>query len=224
MKRGRKYAEAVKKFQGGEYFPLEKAVEVAKSLSFVKFDETLDIALNLNVDTNKHSIRDTLVLPHRFGKEQRILVFAKGEKADEAKEAGATYVGDSDLVEKIRGGWLDFDVAIATPDMMRDVGKLGPILGRRGLMPNPKAQTVTNNVASAMAELKKGRVEFRADKTGVVHMAVGKISMEPDKILENAQVVLQEITRKRPPEVKGEFIKSVTLSPTMGPGVKVAIK
>ena len=224
MKRGKKYAEAVKKFQGDEYYPLDKAVTVAKSLSFVKFDETLDIALDLNVDTNKHSIRDTLVLPHRFGKEQRILVFAKAEKADEAKEAGAMYVGDSDLVEKIRGGWLDFDVAIATPDMMRDVGKLGPILGRRGLMPNPKAQTVTNDVAAAVAELKKGRVEFRADKTGVVHMAVGKISMDSDKILENAQAVMQEITRKRPPEVKGEFIKSVTLSPTMGPGVKVAIK
>ncbi|MFA6646833.1 MAG: 50S ribosomal protein L1, partial [Sphaerochaetaceae bacterium] len=162
--------------------------------------------------------------PHQFSAEKRVLVFARGDKAQEALDAGATYVGDVDLVEKIRDGWMDFDVAVATPDMMKDVGRLGPILGRRGLMPNPKTQTVTFDIKGALAELKQGRVEFRSDKTGVLHLAVGKVSMDAEKIVENARVVIAEVLRKRPSDAKGEFLKSIALSSTMGPGVMVAVR
>ncbi len=224
MRRGKQYTEAMKKYDRGAVYPLEKAVEIVKDLSFAKFDETVEIAMKLDVEASKHSIRATVVLPHRFGKEQKILVFAKDEKADEARQAGATHVGDTDLVEKIREGWLDFDVAIATPDMMKEVGRLGPILGRRGLMPNPKARTVTNEIASAVAELQQGRVEFRADKTGVVHLAVGKVSMDSEQLQANAQTVIREVGQRRPTDVKGEFIKSLALSSAMGPGVKVTVK
>ncbi len=220
MKRGKKYREAAKKVDRTQQYPLEDAMELVRQTSYAKFDATVGIAVNLNIKA-KHSIRDTLVLPHSFRKEKKILVFAKGEKAEEARQAGATYVGDTDLVEKIQGGWLDFDVAVATPDMMKDVGKLGPILGRRGLMPNPKTQTVTFDLKGAIAELKKGREEFRADKTGVIHMAIGKASMEKEKLTENARTLLQEVARKRPPDVKGEFIKSISVAATMGPGINV---
>jgi large subunit ribosomal protein L1 len=223
MKRGKKYRDAIKKYNKQEQYPLEKAVELVKEMSFVKFDETVEVALKLNIK-EKHAIRDTLVFPHSFGKEKRILVFAKGDKAEEAKKNGAAYVGDAELIEKIKGGWLDFDIAIATPDMMKDVGKLGQILGRRGLMPNPKTQTVTVDVKGAIHELKKGRVEFRADKTGVVHMAVGKVSMEAEKLKENVKTLLETIERKRPSDIKGEFIRSVALSSTMGPGIKISAK
>ncbi len=223
MKRSKKYRTAVAAYNKQEQYPLEKAVELVKEMSFVKFDETVEVALKLNIK-EKHAIRDTLVLPHSFGKEKRILVFAKGDKAEEAKKNGAAYVGDADLIEKIKGGWLDFDVAIATPDMMKDVGKLGQILGRRGLMPNPKTQTVTVDVKGAIQELKKGRVEFRADKTGVVHLAVGKVSMEAEKLKENVKILLETIERKRPTDIKGEFIRSIALSSTMGPGVKISAK
>ena len=161
------------------------------------------------------------MLPNQFQAQKKILVFAKGDKAQEALDAGAAYVGDTDLIEKVRSGWMDFDVAVATPDMMKDVGRLGPILGRRGLMPNPKTHTVTFDIKEALAELNKGRVEFRADKTGVVHLAIGKVSMDADKIAENAQATLDEVLRKRPVDAKGEFILSVALSSTMGPGVHV---
>ena len=220
MKGSKKYREALKQIEPGALHTLERAVEVVKETAFAKFDETVEIALRLNVKA-KHSIRDTLVLPHSFRAEKRVLVFAKGEKAQEAREAGAKFVGDMDLVQKIQEGWLDFDVAVATPDMMKDVGKLGPILGRRGLMPNPKTKTVTFDLKQALAELKKGRVEFRGDKTGVVHMPIGKVSMDKDKILENARVLIQEVERKRPADVKGEYIKSIALASTMGPGVMV---
>jgi large subunit ribosomal protein L1 len=223
MKRSKKYREAVKKYEKQEQYPLDKAVQLVKELAFTKFDETVEVALKLNIK-EKHSVRDTLVLPHRFGKEKRILVFAKGDKAEEAKKSGAAHVGDADLIEKIKGGWLEFDVAIATPDMMKDVGKLGPILGRRGLMPNPKTQTVTVDVKGAIQELQRGRVEFRADKTGVVHLAVGKVSMDADKLQENVKILLENIERKRPTDIKGEYIKSIALSSTMGPGVKVSAK
>jgi large subunit ribosomal protein L1 len=220
MKRGKKYREVSRKFDPRELYSLERAVELVKETAFAKFDETVEIALRLNVKA-KHSIRDTLVLPHSFRAEKRILVFAKGEKAEEAREAGAQFVGDADLVEKIQGGWLDFDVAVATPDMMKDVGKLGPILGRRGLMPNPKTKTVTFDLKQAIGELKKGRVEFRGDKTGVVHMPIGKVSMDREKILENARLLIQEVERKRPSDVKGEYFLSIALASTMGPGIKV---
>ncbi|MBN1412024.1 MAG: 50S ribosomal protein L1 [Spirochaetales bacterium] len=223
MKRGKKYLEAEKKFNHAEYYPMDKAIQIVKDISYAKFDETINVAMKLNISKGQ-SVRDTVLLAHKFGKDKRILVFAKGEKAQEAKDAGAAYVGDNDLIEKIKGGWLDFDVVVATPDMMKDVGKLGQILGRRGLMPNPKTQTVTFNIKEALAELKKGRVEFRADKTGAIQLAVGKVSMEPDKILENTQTIVNEIRKKKPSDVKGDFIKSVTLSSVMGPGVKVAYK
>ena len=220
MKHGKKYLEAVKKFDAMESFLPEKAVEVVKQSAFAKFDETVELSINLSLKKSQ-TVRDTLVLPHQFKGEKKILVFAKGEKAEEAKQAGATYVGDNDLIEKIKGGWLDFDVAVATPDMMKDVGRLGQVLGRRGLMPNPKTQTVTFDIKAALNELKKGRVEYRSDKGGVVHLAVGKVSMEPKAVAENITVVLQDIERKRPSDAKGNFVKSVYISSTMGPGVKI---
>ncbi len=220
MKHGKKYLESVKKFDGKEAFLPEKAVEVVKQTAFAKFDETVELSINLSLKKSQ-SVRDTLVLPNQFKGEKKILVFAKGEKAEEAKQAGATYVGDNDLIEKIKGGWLDFDVAVATPDMMKDVGRLGQVLGRRGLMPNPKTQTVTFDIKAALNELKKGRVEYRSDKGGVVHLAVGKVSMEAKAVAENITVVLQDIERKRPADAKGNFVKSVYISSTMGPGVKI---
>lgn len=221
MKRGKKFVEAAKAVDRSRMYSRTEAIELIKKISFAKFDETVEISMNLNVKKST-TVRDTLVLPHQFKGEKKILVFAKGEKAEEAKKAGAAWVGDDDLIEKIRGGWTDFDVAVATPDMMKDVGKLGPILGRRGLMPNPKTQTVTFDVAAAINELKKGRVEFRSDKTGVIHMAVGKVSMEPAAIKENIDAIIAEVERKRPSDTKGEFVKSLSLSSTMGPGVWIS--
>jgi large subunit ribosomal protein L1 len=223
MKRGKKYADARAKYRKEDQLSGDKAIELVKDLSFAKFDETVEMAVKLNLKKSQ-TVRDTLVLPHQFGKEVRILVFAKGEKADEAKEAGAAYVGDEDLIEKIKGGWLDFDVAVATPDMMKDVGKLGPILGRRGLMPNPKTRTVTFDLKETIEELKQGRVEYRSNKTGIVHLAIGKVSMEGEKITENLQSVLSEIQRKKPTDIKGEFIQSIAVCSTMGPGVKVSME
>ena len=223
MSRGKKYLEAAKRRTPGEPVSLEQAVELVKAMAFAKFDETVEIAIHLNLK-GKHTVRDTLVLPHSFRAEKKILVFAKGDKAEEARACGAAYVGEADLIEKIQGGWLDFDIAVATPDMMKDVGKLGPVLGRRGLMPNPKTKTVTFDIKGAVEELKKGRVEFKADKTGVVHLAIGKISMDKEKITENALLLIQEVIRKRPADLKGEYLSSIALSSTMGPGVRVNAK
>ena len=223
MKHGKKYTESLGKYDKQGAFPIEKALELVKEVAFAKFDETVELAVRLNLKKSQ-SVRDTLVLPFQFSAEKKVLVFAKGEKADEAKEAGAAYVGDIDLVEKIKGGWLDFDVAVATPDMMKDVGKLGPILGRRGLMPNPKTQTVTFDVKGALAELKKGRVEYRSDKTGVVHFSVGKVSMEASQMKSNAMLIIEDIAKKKPSDTKGDFVKTIALSSTMGPGVRVDLK
>jgi len=220
MKHGKKYLEAVKKYEKQENYSCEKALEIVKEIAFAKFDETVELSLNLNLKKSQ-SVRDTLVLPNQFGNDKKILVFAKGDKVEEAKEAGAAYVGDVDLVEKIKEGWLDFDIAVATPDMMKDVGKLGPILGRRGLMPNPKTQTVTFDIKGALEELKKGRVEYRSDKTGVIHLSVGKVSMDADKMAENIKAIISEVEKKKPSDTKGEFIKTVTVASSMGPGVKV---
>jgi large subunit ribosomal protein L1 len=195
-------------------------VALVKKMAFAKFDETVELSMNLNIKKG-NSVRDTLVLAHQFKAEKKILVFAKGAKAEEAKAAGAAFVGDDDLIAKIKDGWLDFDVCVATPDMMKDVGKLGQILGRRGLMPNPKTQTVTLDVTGAIAELKKGRTEFRSDKTGCIHLAIGKVSMDAEKLVDNIKLVVQEVTRKRPTDTKGEFVKSVFIASTMGPGVKL---
>ncbi len=220
MRHGKKYIDAKEKIDRSKRYELKEAVETVKEVSFAGFDETLELSIKVNLKKGQ-TVRDTLVLPHQFKGEKKVLVFAKGEKAEEAKEAGATYVGDTDLVEKIQGGWLDFDVAVATPDMMKDVGKLGPILGRRGLMPNPKTQTVTFELKEALEELKKGRVEYRSDKTGVVHISVGKVSMEADAVVENIRIVLEEIDKKRSADIKGDFIKTVYVASSMGPGVKV---
>ena len=223
MAHGKKYRASVEKFDKTQAYPIEKAVELVKSLGYAKFDETVEVSMKLNIKS-KHTIRDVMSFPHRFGKEKSILVFAKGDKAEEAKKAGAAFVGDTDLIDKIKGGWLDFDIAVATPDMMKDVGKLGQILGRRGLMPNPKTQTVTFNVKEALEELKKGRVEYRADKGGVVHLAVGKLSMDQAQIQENAVAFISEVFKRRPADLKGDYVMSIVVSSTMGPGVKVSPK
>ena len=223
MKRGKKYQEVLKKVDRSKSYTLKEAAALTKECSYAKFDETVELAVKLTL-TKSQSVRDTVVLPNQFSAQKKVLVFAKGDKAEEARAAGAAYVGDSDLIDQIKGGWMDFDVAVATPDMMKEVGKLGPILGRRGLMPNPKTQTVTNDIKGALAELSKGRVEFRSDKTGVVHLAVGKVSMDADKITENAVAIISEILRKKPADAKGDYVVSVALSSTMGPGVRVDVK
>jgi len=222
MKHGKKFRESVKKYNPENTYELVPALELVKSMAYAKFDETVDISVKLNLKKN-HSVRDTVVLPHQFRGEKKVLVFCKPEKEKEAQEAGATFVGADDLIEKVKGGWTDFDIAVATPDMMKDVGKLGMVLGRKGLMPNPKTGTVTFDLKGALAELKKGRVEFRADKTGVVHLAVGKVSMEPAKVAENVQAVITEVKRKRPVDLKGAYISTVSVASTMGPGVWVAV-
>ena len=223
MKRGKKYQESLKKIDRTKTYSLNDAAALVKECAYAKFPETVELSVKLTLKKSQ-SVRDTVVLPNQFSAQKKILVFAKGEKAQEALDAGAAYVGDAELIEKVRGGWMDFDIAVATPDMMKDVGRLGPILGRRGLMPNPKTHTVTNDIKEALAELNKGRVEFRSDKTGVVHMAVGKVSMDADKIAENASVTVAEILRKKPSDAKGDFIVSIALSSTMGPGVHVDVK
>ncbi len=223
MKRGKKYKEAAAKVEANVVYSVEDALGLVKDASFAKFDETVEVAVKLNLKKS-HTVRDTVVFPNQFAGEKKILVFAKGEKAEEAKAAGAAFVGAEELVDKVKGGWLDFDVCVATPDMMREVGKLGPVLGRRGLMPNPKTRTVTMDVKGAVAELQKGRTEFRADKTGVVSIAVGKVSMDASKIQENLAAFTTELKRKRPVDLKGDFVKSLSVASTMGPGVKVDFK
>jgi large subunit ribosomal protein L1 len=223
MAHGKKYRASVEKVDPNETYPLDKAVELVKELAYAKFDETVEVSMKLNIKS-KHTIRDVMALPHLFGKEKQILVFAKGDKAEEARKAGAAFVGDTDLIDRIKGGWLDFDIAVATPDMMKDVGKLGQILGRRGLMPNPKTQTVTFNIKEALEELKKGRVEYRADKGGVVHLAVAKLSMGKEQIAANAAAFIQEVVRKRPSDLKGDYVQSIVVSSTMGPGIRLSPK
>jgi len=223
MKRGKKYKESAKKYNPANTYELTEALTLVKSMAYAKFDETVDLSVKLNLKKSQ-TVRDTVVLPHQFRGEKKVLVFCKPEKEKEAQDAGAAFVGADDLIEKVKGGWTDFDVAVATPDMMKDVGKLGMILGRKGLMPNPKTGTVTFDLKGTLAELRKGRVEFRADKTGVLHLAVGKVSMEAAQVAENVVTVMTEVKRKRPVDVKGEFIQSVSVASTMGPGVWVAMK
>ena len=222
MKRGKKFRESLKKYDPATTYSLDEGLTLVKTMAFAKFDETVDLSVKLNLKKSQ-SVRDTVVLPNQFRGEKKILVFCKPEKEKEAQEAGAAFIGADDLIEKVKGGWTDFDVAVATPDMMKDVGKLGMVLGRKGLMPNPKTGTVTFDLKSTLAELRKGRTEFRADKTGVVHLAVGKVSMEPQMLAGNVQAVVTEIKRKRPADAKGEFIKSVSVASTMGPGVWVSV-
>lgn len=223
MKHGKKYLNALAKLDRTRKYPLEEACKLVKQLSYAKFDETVELAAKLNVDPRHadQQVRGTVTLPHGTGKSKRVLVFVRGEKAREAEQAGADYVGADDLIEKIQKGWLEFDAAIATPDMMREVGRLGKILGPRGLMPNPKSGTVTFNVAEAIREIKQGKVEFRVDRAGNIHCGIGKVSFEPENLRDNAQTLLDAIVRARPASVRGQYVKSVTLSSSMGPGIPV---
>ncbi len=204
-------------------YGLQEAVEVMKKAAFAKFDESVDLALRLGVDPKRSDqmVRGTTSLPHGTGKKVRVLVFAKGEKELEARQAGADYVGSDDLMEKIKGGWMDFDCAIATPDLMAAVGKLGKVLGPRGLMPNPKTGTVTFEVGKAVADIRKGRVEFKVEKAGIVHVSVGKVSFDPAKLYDNASAIIESVIKAKPASCKGRYLRSATLSSTMGPGVKL---
>ena len=225
-KAGKKYQDALKLVEADKIYPVAEAFELVKKTATAKFDETVELHVRLGVDPKyaDQQVRGAVVLPNGTGKTKRVVVFAKGDKVEEAEKAGADFVGSDELVAKIQGGWTDFDVAVATPDMMKDVGRVGMVLGRKGLMPNPKTGTVTADIAQAIAELKKGRTEFRADKTGVVHIAVGKVSMDTDKIVENVQALLSEIIRKKPADAKAGFVQSVSVNSTMGPGVWVNYK
>jgi len=220
MKRGKNYRNALAKYDCAKRYELEKAVDIIKLIKYTKFDETVELHVSLKLGKGQ-AVRDTFVLPHQFRGEKKVLVFCTDDKVKTALEAGATYAGSAEYIEKIKGGWLDFDIAVATPDMMKDVGRLGMVLGRKGLMPNPKTGTVTTDIVSAIGELKKGRVEFRADKTGVIHLAIGKISMDSSKVAENARALLVEIARKKPSDAKGDFLRSVSINSTMSPGVWV---
>ncbi len=216
----KKYREVASNVDRTQEYDPASACALVKGTARAKFDETVEVHVRLNLKKSQ-SVRDTVVLPNQFRGEKKVLVFCKPERVNEALEGGAAYAGDAELIEKIKGGWVDFDVAVATPDMMKDVGKLGMVLGRRGLMPNPKTGTVTNDLKAALNELRKGRTEFRSDKTNIVHIAIGKASMEATQIAENLTAILDEINRKRPSDTKGEFVTSVYLACTMGPSVRV---
>jgi large subunit ribosomal protein L1 len=219
---GKKMKAALEKVEPRLY-GLREAIEAVKNAAFAKFDESVDIAIRLGVDPKRSDqmVRGTTSLPHGTGKQVRVLVFAKGEKEQEAREAGADYVGAEDLMEKIKGGWLEFDCAIATPDLMASVGKLGKQLGPRGLMPNPKTGTVTFEVGKAVSEIRKGRVEYKVEKAGIVHVPIGKVSFKAEQLYDNAAAILEAVIKAKPASCKGRYLKSVTLSSTMGPGVKV---
>ena len=202
---------------------IEEAVPLMQKVTFAKFDETVELALRLGVDP-KHAdqmVRGTVVLPHGLGKSKKVLAIAGADKQREAKDAGADHVGGEELVDKIQGGWMDFDAVVATPDMMRAVGKLGKVLGPRGLMPNPKTGTVTMDIARAVKEIKAGKVEFRVDKTGIIHAPLGKVSFASASLIENAHALLDSVVKAKPAAAKGKYLKSVTLSSTMGPGIAI---
>jgi large subunit ribosomal protein L1 len=219
---GKKFEAAKAKVQDRSY-TLEEALPLVKELKYVKFDETVEVAVRLGVDP-KHAdqmVRGTVVLPHGLGRSKRVLVIAGAEKQKEAQDAGADITGGDDVVEKILGGWMDFDAVVATPDMMRGVGRLGKVLGPRGLMPNPKTGTVTTDIAKAVREIKAGKVEFRVDKTGIVHAPLGKVSFAADALVANAHALMDSILKAKPAAAKGKYLKSITVSSTMGPGVRI---
>lgn len=223
MQIGKTFLKAKEKIEPGKRYPFKEAVELVVSTTRAKFDETVETAIKLGVNPQHadQMVRGSVVLPNGLGKSVKVLVFAKGDKEKEAMEAGADLVGSDDLIEKIKGGWLEFDRAIATPDMMGSVGKLGKILGPRGLMPNPKVGTVTFDVEKAVKELKAGRIEFRVEKAGIVHCPVGKVSFGAEKLQENIVALVETIVKLKPASSKGTYLKSISLSTTMGPGVKV---
>lgn len=222
-RKGKTYRTALAKVDRAQRYPLEEGLRLVHQTARAKFDETVELAIRLGVDPRQadQNIRGTVVLPHGMGRAVRVLAFAKGEKEREAQEAGADFVGADDLLKKINEGWLDFDKVVATPDMMGSVGRLGKILGPRGLMPNPKTGTVTLDIAKAVKEIKAGKLEFRVDKAGIIHVPVGKISFGPEKLLDNAKAVLGSVLRAKPASAKGNYVLGVTLSSTMGPGVKI---
>src|SRR3954468_1272214 len=220
-KHGKKYNAAADKIDRSRKYTLDEAVKTLKELAFAKFDETVELTIWLGVDPRKADqlVRGTLVLPHGLGRSKSVLVIAQGDKLREAEEAGADFIGGEDMVTKIKGGWLDFDAVIATPDMMRLVGGLGKVLGPRGLMPNPKTGTVTPDVKTAIRETKAGKVEYRVDKTGVIHTGVGKISFDENKIVENTRALIDAVAKAKPSTAKGKYMKKVNLASTMSPGV-----
>ena len=219
---GKKMKTALEKVEPRVY-GLREAVDIVKKAAFAKFDESVDLAVRLGIDPKRSDqmVRGTTSLPHGTGKTVRVLVFAKGEKEQEARQAGADYVGADDLMEKIKDGWMEFDCAISTPDLMASVGKLGKVLGPRGLMPNPKTGTVTFEVGKAVADIRKGRVEFKVEKAGIAQVSVGKVSFDVDKLYDNASAIIESVIKAKPASCKGRYLKSVTISSTMGPGVQL---
>lgn len=222
---GKKIKIAREKIEKEKTYTLEDALNHVKEAAYAKFDETIDLAVNLGIDPRKSDqmVRGTVVLPHGIGKKVRVLVFAKGEKEKDALDAGADFVGAEDLVEKITKGWLDFDKAVATPDVMSLVGRLGKILGPRGLMPNPKLGTVTFDIAKAVKEIKAGKIEYKVEKAGIVHIPIGKCSFDTDKLLDNAKAVIESIVKAKPSASKGKYLKKISISSTMGPGILIDI-
>jgi large subunit ribosomal protein L1 len=225
-KKGKKYAEVAKLVQADTLYEAAEALELVKKTAPAKFDETVEVAVRLGVDPRKQdqAVRGVVVLPHGTGKSKRVLVFAKGDKVKEAEAAGADFVGDQDMINKIQQGWFEFDVCVATPDMMSEVGKLGRLLGGKGLMPNPKAGTVTFDVAKAVQEIKAGKIEYRLDKAGQIHAPLGKVSFEASKLTDNFKALIESLLRAKPSTAKGQYLKSVVVSSTMGPGVKINLQ
>ena len=224
--KGKRYQEAAALIEKGKAYPIEEAVALVKKTSNVKFDASVDVVFKLGLDTRHadQQLRGAIVLPHGTGKSVKVLVFAKGTKVDEAQAAGADYVGGEELIPKIQNeGWLDFDVVVATPDMMGVVGRLGRVLGPKGLMPNPKAGTVTMDVTKAVNDIKAGKIEYRLDKTNIIHVPIGKASFTEEQLADNFQTLMDAINKARPSSLKGQYLRSITLAPTMGPGVKVNV-
>jgi len=226
MKKGKKHIEALKLVDRTNKYPIEEALELMKKVNYAKFDATVEVAYRLNLDPRKaeQNLRGAVVLPHGTGKVSRVVVIAQGEKAQEARDAGADFVGDDELISKIGAGWLDFDVMVATPDMMAKLGRYGRLLGPRGLMPNPKTGTVTTDIAKAVHEIKNGKVEYRVDKFGNIHAAVGRISFDNEKLIENIKTMTAQMLRIKPQTVRGVYVRNVTISSTMGPGIRVDLE
>lgn len=222
-KRGKKYLNALEKIDRDHLYDPDEALNLVKEIAPANFDETVEVSVRLGIDPRHadQQVRGAVVLPHGTGKTRKVLVFAKGDKATEAANAGADYVGAEEMVQKVQEGWLDFEVAVATPDMMSMVGRLGKILGPRGMMPNPKTGTVTFDIERAVKEIKAGKIEFRADKTGIVHAPIGKVSFSLESLKENYTTLIETLIKARPAAAKGQYIRSITVSSTMGPGVKI---